>query len=192
MGTEIIQTGIDGCTVELMPIFGDPKGGVMHMLPGGEKNPEWYGGTILDVYSFYAHEKNRLRGGHYHPVLNELFFTVSGTALWILSDFRLNSPTKGKTIAFLAGSNGPENDLPSYTIAKTNKLARIRVPAGVYHAIAPLTDEGFTAIALGTTPYDKEDYRYPSIDEVPGMKDILTTFGISVVSTTTAPTLSKI
>lgn len=176
------ETGIDGCVVDLMPIFGDEIGGVMHILPGGTTNPEWYANApIHDVYSFFSAKPNALRGGHYHPVLNEMFVTMSGTALWILSDFRETSPTYKKTVALILGIDTPNNphDIPDYTRATTKKLARLTVPAGVYHAIAPLSTEGFTAIALGTTPYNKEDYVYPTVEEVPDMKAILETFSIN-------------
>ncbi|MEK7105183.1 MAG: hypothetical protein AAB865_00650 [Patescibacteria group bacterium] len=182
MAKEYINTEIDGCTVELSPIIGDLSAGVLHLLPGGSENPEWYGGAIRDIYGFFATEKDTLRGGHYHPVLDELFFTLSGTALWILSDFRSDSKTKGKTMALILGWQAPEKTCgtPSYTVQETQSLARLRVPAGVYHAIAPLSTDGFTAVAIGTTPYDKSDYRYPPIDEVPGMDETLKQFGITI------------
>lgn len=180
MSDNHIESGINGCVIDLMPAFEKNSGGVFHMLPGGVKNPDWYGGDILDVYGFYSNEKNKLRGGHYHPVLDEIFFTVSGTALWILSDFRKDSPTFQKTIALILGkkkSNDAHN-VPSYTVEDTTRHARLKVPAGVYHAITPLGDEGFTAIALGTTAFNKDDYQYPTIDDVPEMKKILTGFEI--------------
>ena len=150
------------------------------MLPGGSGNPDWFGGEILDVYGFYSNEQNKLRGGHYHPILNEMFFTVAGTALWILSDFRPESPTYKKTIAVVLGKAKSDraHNLPSYTAEETGKHARITVPAGVYHAVAPLGDAGFTTIALGSTAFDKADYEYPAIDDVPNMKNILTNFEI--------------
>ena len=181
MSDSTIETGIDSCVIDLLPAFEKNSGGVFHMLPGGVKNPDWYGGDILDVYGFYSNEQNKLRGGHYHPVLNELFFTVDGTALWILSDFRKDSPTFQKTIAFILGKRKPDDahGVPSYTVEDTNRHARLKVPAGVYHAIAPLGNEGFTAIALGTTAFDKDDYQYPTIDEVPKMREILNSFEIN-------------
>lgn len=165
MENNLIETGIDGCVITLMPAFEKNGGGVFHMLPGGSGNADWYGGNILDVYGFFSKEPNAIRGGHYHPKLNEYFFPVSGTSLWILSDFRTTSPTFGKTVSITLGDKPEEHP-------------RLRVPAGVYHAIAPLTADGFTIIALGTTPFDKEDYVYPTVDEVPDMKSILETFGI--------------
>ena len=165
MPNSVIETGIDVCVVRLMPAFEKNGGVVFHMLPGGVNNLDWYGGDILDVYGFFSKEPNAIRGGHYHPKLNEYFFPVVGTSLWILSDFRESSPTFGKTVTVTLGD-------------KPDEHPRIRVPAGVYHAIAPLTEKGFTVIALGTTPFDKEDYVYPTLDEVPDMKNILETFSI--------------
>ena len=180
MSEHNILTGIEGCVIDLMPVFEKNSGGVFHMLPGGSENADWYGGSILDVYGFYSNEKNKLRGGHYHPVLSEIFFTVSGTAIWILSDFRQDSPTFQKTIGVILGKNKPAEsyDFPDYTVETTGRYARIKVPAGVYHAIAPLGNQGFSAIALGTTRYSKDDYRYPTISEVPNMREILKKFSI--------------
>lgn len=180
MSEHNIQTAIDGVVIDLMPAFEKNNGGVFHMLPGGSSNSDWFGGDIRDVYGFYSNEQNKLRGGHYHPTLNEMFFTVAGTALWILSDFRPESPTYKKTIGIILGKAKSDraHNLPSYTVEETGRHARIKVPAGVYHAIAPLGDQGFTAIALGTTAFDKDDYRYPTIAEVPDMISILDGFGI--------------
>ncbi len=180
MSDNQITTDIDGVVIDLMPVFEKNGGGVFHMLPGGSLNPDWFGGSILDVYGFYGNEQHKLRGGHYHPVLNEMFFTVSGTALWILSDFRPESSTYKKTIGIVLGKAKSDraHNLPSYTIEETEKHARITVPAGIYHAIAPLGDQGFIAIALGTTAFDKDDYRYPTTAEVPDMTSILNQFDI--------------
>lgn len=176
MENNLIETGIDGCVIDLMPTFEKNDGGVFHMLPGGSGNADWYGGEILDVYGFFSKEPHAMRGGHYHPKLNEYFFPLSGTSLWILSDFRESSPTFGKTITLTIGDTQEQSDVPNYPL---NQHPRLRVPAGVYHAIAPLSEDGFTVVALGTTPFDKEDYVYPTVDEVPEMKNILKTFSIT-------------
>ncbi|MFA6017609.1 MAG: dTDP-4-dehydrorhamnose 3,5-epimerase family protein [Patescibacteria group bacterium] len=183
MSNHKIETEIEGCVVDLMPIFGDANGGVLHMLPNGTSNSDWFKGeNILDVYAFMSTKQNTLRGGHYHPILEEMFFTITGTALWILSDFRESSPTYKKTIAIILGNKAPTKStvLPDYTQQTTQSLARLTVPAGVYHAISPLSPEGFTTIALGTTPYNKDDYQYPNTEDVPNMKNILETFNINL------------
>lgn len=184
MSDKTIKTGIEGCIIDLMPCFGNEEGGVLHMLPGGSSNPDWYAkNDILDVYASFCTTSHTLRGGHYHPILNEMFFTVSGTALWILSDFRESSPTYKKTIAFILGKETPQDPhgLPEYTQQTTGALARVTLPSGIYHAHISLSKNGFTTIALGTTPYNKDDYQYPTIDEVPEMKKILETFNIKTL-----------
>ncbi len=179
MTVKTIATEINGLTVELQPIFGEADGAVLHMLPGGTENPEGFGGKILDVYAFTAKGKNRFRGGHYHPALHELFFTLSGTALWIFSDFREGSQSSGRTVGMIVGVDAPADahGVPAYVTAD-GTLARVRVPAGVYHALFPLTDERVTTAAIGSTPYDKNDYRYPNIEDVPGALELLGRFGI--------------
>lgn len=165
-----------------MPLFGDMTGGVLHMLPGGDTNTEWIGEEgIKDVYACFGTKKAGSRGGHYHHRLEEQFFSVAGTVLWILSDFRAASPTHGKTIGVILGWNAPKEKggLPSYTVEETGSLARLTVPSGVYHALFPLA-ESFLAIALGTTGYDKEDYAYPSPSDIPDMEVILGRFGLKI------------
>ncbi len=169
-----IETPIQGVTVELQSTFGTIDGGVIHMLPGGIQNPEGFGQQLLDIYAFTAHGQEQSRGGHYHRTLNELFFTMSGTALWILSDMRPTSPTHGTTHALILSINKPTNtlDIPAYTL-EDGSFPRLRVPAGVYHAIFPLTDERVTCVALSSTPYDANDYVHPTQEEIPEILTIL-------------------
>lgn len=178
-----IATGIDGATVEPQPRIGEQDGAVLHMLPGGTKNPFGFGPDILDLYASTARGKHTFRGGHYHPKLDELFFQTSGTALWLLSDFRNDSKTFGKTTAIIVGIDRDDSILPegvpSYFLSD-GTFSRLRIPHGVYHAFCPLTDERVTTIGVGSTPYDKEDYRYPTLEEIPGAKKILSDFGIVV------------
>lgn len=174
-----IPTGIEGTTVELQSIHGETDGAVLHMLPGGVLNPEGFGRDIRDVYAFTAKGKNVFRGGHYHLKLDELFFQMSGTALWILSDFREGSITKGKTTAIVIGMDAEVDarGFPRFLLAE-GSFPRLRVPAGVYHAIFPLTDERVTCVGIGSTAYDKEDYRHPAPEDVRGMNELLDRFGI--------------
>ncbi|PJA46361.1 hypothetical protein CO172_03785 [Candidatus Uhrbacteria bacterium CG_4_9_14_3_um_filter_36_7] len=162
---EVIQTNIQDCTIELQSFFGDEQAGVLHMLPEGIKNPEWFKGDILDIYASFSKDREHLRGGHYHRNLSELFFTITGTALWILSDFRINSKTFNKTTTLILGWNKPKEKygFVSYTFEEEKKLARLRVPAGVYHAYLCLSDQASLTVALGNTGYNKEDYVYPEI-----------------------------
>ncbi len=176
----ILPAGIDGVTVELQPRFGDHEGAVWHMLPGGVGNPEGFGEKLLDIYASSAKGKGTMRGGHYHLELDELFFTLSGCALWLLSDFRETSPTFQKTVGIILGIDtlSTPYDLPTYVVAD-GSLPRLRIPAGVYHAIIPLTDERVTAVGVGSTSYNKNDYRYPELQDIPGAKEILQRTGIT-------------
>lgn len=179
MSLEVISLAIDSVRIELQPRIGSADGAVLHMLPGGAGNPDAPGGKILDVYAFTTRGRGNVRGGHYHPVLDELFFTFTGSALWVLSDVRPDSPTYRVTTGVIVGDVAPQetHGIPTYVLAD-GPLARLRVPHGVYHALVPLTDERVTTVALGSTPYDKEDYRYPTLDEVPGVRELLGKFGI--------------
>ncbi|MFH0928265.1 MAG: hypothetical protein V1821_02200 [bacterium] len=177
MSKQIFDTEIQGAKVELQPIFGNAEGGVLHMLPGGVGNPEGFGNNLLDIYAFTAVGRGKSRGGHYHLKLEELFFQLAGTALWILSDFRPESPTFQKTIGVILGVKAPTetHGLPVYTI-EAGTLPRLRIPAGVYHAIFPLDDERVTSVALGSTAYDAADYQKPELQDVPGAKELLNKF----------------
>jgi dTDP-4-dehydrorhamnose 3,5-epimerase-like enzyme len=72
----IHKTPIEGLTVEIQPLIGSLEGGVFHMLPGGVLNEEGFKHSLEDIYAFTALGKGTFRGGHYHHVLNELFFTA--------------------------------------------------------------------------------------------------------------------
>lgn len=180
---QYITTAIAGVKVELQPRFGTHEGAVLHMLPGGVQNPEGFGQELLDVYASTAQGKGVQRGGHYHLKLDELFFTVAGTALWILSDFREDSPTYQKTIGLILGVDRPQEKYDVHTyVVEDGSLPRLRVPHGVYHTFIPLTDERVTTICLGSTPYVKEDYRYPELAVVPGAKELLDRVGLALTS----------
>lgn len=178
---ETINLGLEGTHIHLMPMFGDDTGGVLHMLPGGQDHPDWFGGAIKDVYSCFGTQKSGGRGGHYHYKLQEQFFSVGGTVLWVLSDFRKESPTFGRTIGVILGWNKPKETggLPSYTVDETHHMARLTVPNGVYHALFPVA-ESFLVVALGSTGYDPEDYAYPNPKEVPDMEVILQRFKLDL------------
>lgn len=174
--------GIEGVRVELQRYIGNTDGGVIHLLPGGTDNADCFKQGLHDVYAFTAHGKNVMRGGHYHHRLNELFFPMSGTALWILSDFRPDSPTFQKTSACILSipeyTPPKKTSFPVFSLLGDRCMPRIRVPAGVYHAIIPLTDERVTTTALGSEPYQKEDYAYPLLESIPDLAKLLEEIGI--------------
>ena len=171
-----IPTGIDGCVIEPQPLFGTESAGVLHMLSGGEKNSKWFAGSrILDIYSCFTTEAYSSRGGHYHYKQYEMFLPYSGSVLFVLTDHRPESQTHGKTSAVIIGWDTPQetHGLPCYTFKKDKIMPRIRVPVGVYHALFSL-ETGFTVVALGSWPYEKDDYAYP--DVTPEAKQILDLF----------------
>ncbi|MBI4142471.1 hypothetical protein HY480_01190 [Candidatus Uhrbacteria bacterium] len=113
-------------------------------------------------------------------MLDEFFFVLAGSALVLLSDFRDTGPTRGVTIGVILGEDAPtETHGISAHVLTDGSLARLRVPHGVHHAFFPLDDRRMTVVALGSTPYDKEDYRYPTLDDVPGAREMLEQFGIT-------------
>lgn len=179
----VIATGIEGTSIELQPRFGERDGAVLHMLPGGVGNPEGFGQNLLDIYASTAKGQGVQRGGHYHEKLDELFFTLAGTALWILSDFRPESPTYQTTVGLILGDERPTTtlDLPTYVTAD-GSLARLRIPAGVYHTYLPLTSERVMVVGLGSTPYDKADYVYPDFVSIPHARDILKRAGVELTN----------
>jgi len=181
MPLSIFKTGIDGCTVELQPTFGSTDAAVLHMMPGGAQNPEGFG-EILDLYASTAHGKHLFRGGHYHPKLDEFFFVSSGTALWLFSDFRDGSKTFGKTVPVVVGIDRHDDLVPEGTFShflSDGTFARLRVPHGVYHTYCPLTDDRVIVVGVGSTSYDKDDYQYPTLEEIPDVKNILKKFDVS-------------
>ena len=173
MSLSISETGIADCAVELQPMFGTPDSAVLHMLSGGESNPESFG-HILDVYACTAKGKGKMRGGHFHNVLEEFFFPATGSSLWILSDFRPESPTFQKTTAVILSIEHVEsiNDIPVFT-AVDGSFPRLRVPHGVYHSFMPINDERVLITALASTPHDAKDYVYPTIEEIVGLESVV-------------------
>ncbi len=173
MSVSIYQTGIEGCAVESQPLFGTVDSAVLHMLPGGANNPEGFG-PILDVYACTAKGKGHLRGGHYHKVLDEFFFPASGSSLWVLCDFRPDSPTFQKSAAVVLSLESVEspNGLPVFAVSD-GSMPRLRVPHGVYHAFAAITDDRVLITALGSTPHIAEDYVYPPWSEIPYLESLV-------------------
>ena len=178
---ERIPLGLEGAAIEWQPYIGNEAGGVLHLLPGGVDNPEGFGPSLRDIYAFTALGKGVVRGGHYHLALEELFIPMSGTGLWILSDFRETSSTRGQTSAFVLSTEWMESPFPVPLFSLMEKrVPRVRVPAGVYHAITPLTDSRLMTVAIGSTPYDGNDYRYPKPHEVPDMVEWLKKAGVEL------------
>lgn len=174
-----ITIDIDGLTVEIQRVFGDPRGMLAEMLPGGARNPAVAAHGIGNVYASVATGRHVARAAHFHRKNHELFFTLTGTALWLFHDFREGSPTFGKNAGLVLGSDAPTTEVfhPSYTLDR-KEMARVSVPVGVYHAYWPLTDEKVVTLAVASEAHDDSDYDRRTIRTVPGFLDILARYGM--------------
>lgn len=169
------DTPIHGVRLLLNKVVSDERG---HFCDLAETdNPAL--GNLEHLHASIATTAKTPRGCHYHHRLTENFYTLAGTALWILHDFDKKSPTHGKTYALILGDGKTkiESDLDSFYMHE-GKLAQLIISPGVYHAFWPLTDDGAVVIATGNTGYDKEDYVRPELHEIPTAKEILKNHGI--------------
>ncbi len=178
---EIIKTEIDGLEIRPQKMVGDHRGWLLEMFPGGMANPAVQPWGFGNLCASVATGKHIPRGGHYHYHDHEIFFTLTGSALWLFYDFREDSPTKGKIEGLITGAAVPPGQIyhTSYTVAE-QKFVQVSVPVGVYHVFWPLTDEVVHVIELGSVPYDSADYWRGKPAEIPGFPEILKKYGIPV------------
>lgn len=176
-----ITTAIQGLEVHLQKVFGDPRGLLAEMVPGGTQNPVVQEHGIGNIYTSIATGKHIARAAHFHFKNHEIFFTLTGTALWLFHDFREGSPTFGQNVGLVVGFDAPTMPVhhPAYTLDK-KEMARVIVPTGVYHAYWPLTDEKVVTVAVGSVPHDDADYDRRPPSQVPGFFAILAQYGIDV------------
>ncbi len=181
MTAEIIKTNIDGLVIRINKVIVDQRGVLCELAPEGLAD-KFFSAGIRNLYASIPTQKGIARGGHYHLRQIENLYALSGTLLWIFSDLRPESKTKGKVYSVIVGWSAPEESkgLPIFTIDK-NQMAQIFCPAGVYHIFAPLTDEKAIVIDASSTPYDKTDYVYPDISSLPQVKKILDDFGVKIL-----------
>ncbi|TRZ83871.1 hypothetical protein D4R86_00015 [bacterium] len=171
----IIKTTIDGLMIKLNKVVGDERGYLYEIAPNGNKN-KLINGKIGNIYCSTATQKNIARGGHYHHQLIEIFYTLTGTALWLFKDFRKNSKTFGKIYAVVLGKK--DKNINS-NFKKTNayylpeSMAQVLVPAGVYHVYYPLTEKKVEVLAVTNLPHDNDDYIRFIPEEDKNLKTIL-------------------
>ncbi len=171
---EIIKTPIKNLKIKLNKIIGDKRGYLYEIAPGGSKN-KFINGKIGNIYCSTATQKDMARGGHYHHKLIEIFYTLTGTALWLFKDFRKNSKTFGKTYAVILGEkdkniNSDLKKTDSYYLPKS--MAQVLVPAGVYHVYYPLTEKRVEVLAVTNLPHDNDDYVKFSPEEDADLKTL--------------------
>lgn len=179
--SEIITTAIDGLIGQPQKVFGDPRGLLAEMIQFGTENPVVKEFGIGNIYTSMGTGKHIARAAHFHFQNREIFFTLSGTALWLFHDFREDSPTFGKNDGLVLGMTAPSFPVghPVYTLDQKQFL-RVIVPTGVYHAFWPLTDEAVVTVAVASVPHDDADYDRRTIKQVPGFLDILATYGMDI------------
>ncbi len=166
-----METGIDGLTITMNKVVNDWRGSLYELLPEGSKNPSVSGG-IGNMYVSVGKKKFVGRVGHYHKNNVENFFTIGGAALWVFYDMRKGSKTERAVFGAIFGDEfDGKTYLQVMTIDK-GTLAKICVPAGVWHAYWPITEKPSVIIAVGSVPYEKEDnekIEYSDIGSVVGI-----------------------
>ena len=175
---ERVTTSIIGLEVGLNRAIGDARGWLGELVPGGAANPDVKDG-LGNVYLSVAVGKNIARAGHYHFRQSELFFTVTGAALWAFRDYRDDSKTFGKVYAAVFTAEAvPGGSAPTYQVSEQSMPCLV-VPRGVYHVYWALTDTPVRVICVATTPHDETDYVRLRPDEVPGLADLVRPYGIT-------------
>jgi len=101
---ETMTTPIEGVVVTLNKIVRDQRGFLAELMPGGLANPTAHG-EFGNLYLSVAETKFVARGGHYHKTENsiESFYCIGGTVVWILYDYRKESPTQGTLVDIVVG-----------------------------------------------------------------------------------------
>jgi len=160
----MIKTSIEGLKLSENKVAGDERGVLYELIPGGTNNESVKGG-IGNIYAAVAQEKGVPRAGHFHNTNVENIFTLTGSALWFLKDFREKSPTKGESFLIILGSEHVKiEDLPQYTL-KDKKLIHLHIPTGVYHTFWPLTDNPVMVVSVASHPHNPEDHFSPPVEE---------------------------
>src|SRR3989338_832779 len=93
-----ISTSIDGLEVVLNKAIGDSRGWLEELVPCVTFNPD-FKDCLGNIYLSVATGKNIARACHYHYRQSELFFTITGAALWVFRDYREESKTFGAVYA---------------------------------------------------------------------------------------------
>ncbi len=178
MAGEIIKTNIDGLTIRLNKVVRDEKGFLCELAPKGFED-ELLAAGVKNIYAVAATQEKIARGGHHHLRQIENLFALSGTLLWVFADMRKESKSFGNVYAVVVGMKKPEAtiEVPFYTIDQ-NQMAQITAPPGVYHIFSSLTKDVAVVVDASSEPYDKSDYAYTELSELPEVEKILEKFGV--------------
>lgn len=177
---EVVKTNIDGLLIRINKVIKDNRGFLAEIAPLGLEDTFLEAG-VKNVYVSVATEKHVARADHFHKKNIENFFTISGTALWLFIDCRKDSPTFNNFYSVVLGYNKPpvEVNAPHYII-ENSQMAQTLIPAGVYHAFWPLTEDSVTVLAIASEQYDKDDYGKIDLNNYPEIKEHLNKFGIKL------------
>jgi dTDP-4-dehydrorhamnose 3,5-epimerase-like enzyme len=173
-------TPIAGLDLHHTKVVGDVRGVLAELIPGGAANPILEPG-FGNLYASIAVGKHTGRAAHVHHQLRELFFTLSGCAVWFFRDLREDSPTFGASFTCVLGFERPPMAVadPCYVLTDRD-MVRVDVCPGVYHAYWPLTDTPVVVLAAPSLPYDAADYDRRPPWSIPGCGDQLARYGIPV------------
>ena|SRR3989338_6024023 len=167
-----VGTPIDGLTVLLNRAVGDERGWLGELVPNGAAHQDLSDG-LGNIYVSIVLGKGIARAGHYHHRQSELFFTLTGTALWAFRDYREESSTFGRVYAVIfTDSSVPPGSVPVYVIG-TGAMPGIVVPHGVYHVYWALSEAPVRVVCVATTPHDDTDYVRLQPVEVPDLATLI-------------------
>lgn len=178
---QVIKTPIPDLVINLNKVVGDHRGFLAEMAPGGNEHPFMAHG-FKNLYASVATGKHIARAGHYHFKSWENHYTLTGTALWLFTDFRKDQPTFGQSFELIAGGKVLDNirkGVASYTLDR-QVMAQVYCGPGINHIVWPLTDEPVVIVDAASEPYTKEDYAYPKLAEIQNIESIVSKYGIKL------------
>jgi dTDP-4-dehydrorhamnose 3,5-epimerase len=174
-----ISTTIDGLTVLRNRAIGDARGWLGELLPGGSTHPALRDG-FGNLYLSVAVGSGVARAGHYHHRQSEVFFTLTGTALWAFRDYRAGGPTRGATyVVLFSDGEAPIGPAPAYRVGG-DVMPGIVVPRGVYHVYWALGETPVRVACVATTPHDDSDYVRLAPRDVPGVPEAVAAYGLAL------------
>jgi dTDP-4-dehydrorhamnose 3,5-epimerase-like enzyme len=175
---DFTDTRISGVKIIFEKIISDMRGTFFDLVENGF-NEIVFNGGVVHVYATVTKSNRLARGNHYHFENFENFFPLTGTGLWVLMDCRKESKTYGNIFSFITSYNEFKDDsIPVFSI-KNKQFVHFTVPPGVYHLVAPLTDEPLVSIAFGSIPFKEEDVGHPEEELLERINSLISKYGIT-------------
>lgn len=174
-----VKTNIDGVKILFENTITDERGTFFDLVENGFLENIYKGG-IKHIYASLSKTKLVARGNHFHFENFENFYTLTGTALWVLLDCRETSSTYGNVFSFITSYEDYKGGETRVYSVKNNEFAHFTVPPMVYHLVAPLTDEPVLVVALGSTPFKKKDVGKPKGELMKKLNPIISKYGITI------------